>query len=250
MPKKLLLGKLQNNFANHIFDQKNILIIKDLPYSNQEALARLNIYRNNVFGNFDAVLSSIYEVVTKIIGEKKFTKLALEYHKKFPSINGNLDDYGDKLPIFLKKHQLPFLSDLARLELYYHQCYFAADVKVFDIKKFQKLAPEKFFDLTLTLHPSCFLIKSKFAIFSIWKKKSAKNIQINRPEYTLIERSQDNCQIHRLSEIEFVFLDNLAKKKNLYFIYKKICKLTNGEFDIGVMLNRFIATGIIADFSI
>ena len=246
MPRKMLLNKLQNNFAKHIFNRKAIAITSSLPYSNQEALARLNIYRNNVFGNFYSVLSSIYAVVKKIVGEKKFKKFVEEYQNKYHSTNGNLDNYGDKFPLFLKKQEPGFLSDLAQLELYYHQCYFAREVENFDIKKFQKLAPEKFFDLKFELHPSCFLMKSEFAIFSIWKKEAKKNIKINKPEFALIERVYDSCQIHKLSEVEFIFLDNLTKKKTLYFIYQKISKLAKEEFDIGQIMNRFIANKVIS----
>ncbi len=242
------LNNLQKNFAKHIFDRKQIAIIGDLPYLNQESLARLNIYRNNVFGGFSSVLSSIFSSVKNIVGEKKFKKLIEDYQKKYPSKSGNLNYYGESFPRFLSKTKPDFLSDLAKLELYFHNCYYASDVDDFDIENFKKLNPKNFFDLKFQLHPSCFLIKSKFPIFSIWKKNGKKIPTIIKAEFALVERANGSCEIHQLTEAEFVFLDNLAKEKTLYQTYQEIIKLTKKDFDIGKLLNKFITIRVVANF--
>ena len=147
---------LQRDFTSHLLDKKDLTIINSLPYSTQEALARLNIYRNNVTGNFESVLSSIFEVVKKIVGEKYFEKLVTEYIKTYPSTSGNLDYYGDSFPKLVKKklkeHKLLYLEDVAKLELLYHQSYFAKDVKKnFDVEKFKKISPEKYMNLSFEI---------------------------------------------------------------------------------------------------
>ncbi len=248
MSKNKNIAILQRQFSAHIFNRGDEKITDFLPYSNQESLARLNIYRNNVFGNFFSVLSMIFPAVKKNIGDKKFKKFVEDYQINHPSKNGNLDQYGDEFPIFLKKQKLAFLSDLAQLELFYHNCYFAKNVKDFDIENFKKLAPEKLFNLKFNLHPSCFLMESKFAIFSALKNDSKKSSPLKNPEFILIERVLDKCQIHKLTWMEFEFLNNLFKGKNLYQIYQKITKTTKTEFDIGKMLNKFITSRIIAEY--
>ena len=254
--KKIL--NLQRDFVAHIYKKSQQKIINELPYSSQESLARLNIYRNNIFGNFNSVLESIFEVTKKLVGEKYFEKLCEEFSKKYFSKSGNLDHYGVEFPDFLKKifrtHKLPYLSDLARLELFYHQAYFVRNVADFNVKKFQKLSPEKFFDLSFELHPSCFLLKSKFPIFSIWKdnieNKGRKKISLNNPEFALVERGSGKVNIVKLTQEEFIFLENLKQKKTLFETYKKINRLTKKEFDIGQVLQKFIASRVITNFNL
>lgn len=248
---------IQRDFSDHLYRKLNKKILRELPYSNDEALARLNIYRNNVFGSFNSVLSSIFEAVKKLVGEKYFEQLCDEYNQKNFSKSGNLDNYGDAFPQFLakikSKHKLAFLSDVARLELLYHKAYYAADTKNFDLKKFKKIPPEKFSDLEFELHPSCFLMASEFPIFSIWKNNieedGKKKISLKKPELVLVERGLRKVQIHNLSKEEFIFLANVPRKK-LFAIYKEIVRQTKKECDIGAILNKFISLGIITNFKI
>ncbi|MBU6339034.1 MAG: putative DNA-binding domain-containing protein [Rickettsiales bacterium] len=247
------LLKLQKDFTTHLLSKNDLEILKSLSYSTAESLARLEIYRNNVFGNFDSVLSSVFEVVKKILGEKDFNKFVSEYIKKFPSTSGNLDLYGDNFLKFikgkLKTHKLAYLEDLAKLELLYHKAYFAKDVKKkFDVEKFQKLTSENYNNLTLELHPSCFLFSSKFPIFTIWKSAKKKIAISGKEEYVLIDRVFDSCLITKLSKEEFLFLSLIESKKKLYAIYKKLCSTFKKEVDIGKLLNKFIASGVISAF--
>lgn len=249
---------LQRDFTSHLLNKKDLAIINSLPYSIQESLARLNIYRNNVTGNFESVLSSIFEVVKKIVGEKYFEKLVSEYIKTYPSTSGNLDCYGDNFPKLIKKklkeHKLLYLEDVSKLELLYHQSYFAKDVKKnFDVEKFKKISPEKYMNLSFELHPSCFLFSSKFPIFSIWKsniENSKKKIRISdNYEYVMIERIV-NSSVVKLLEEEFLFLSFIQMEKKLYETYQKVCRKTKKEIDIGSFLNRFISNGVFVNFKI
>ena len=250
------LKTIQEDFTSHLLNKKNLNIIKESSYSKLETLARLNIYRNNVLSNFESILSSIFEVTKNIIGSDNFKKLAIEYSKEFPSKSGDLNNYGNFFPRFLKSHKPLYLSDLAQLELFYHQSYFAKDCDFFDIKKFQKISPEKYKNITFTLHPSCFLLSSKFPIFSIWKNKiknGKKIININNPEFATPEfvitaRAIDGCVINKLSQEEFLFLFLIKKEEKLYNIFEKICKKTKKEIDIGKLMNHFISNGIITNF--
>jgi len=245
MSKSKNILQLQKQFASHIFDKKDVAITKFTSYSSGEALARLNIYRNNVLGNFESVLSSIFIVTKKILGEKKFTKLVLEYSEKFPSKTGNLDDFGNFFPQFIGKVEGLYLKDLAQLELLYHHSYFAAETKEkFNIEKFKKLPPEKFFDLTFKVDSSCVLFATKFPIFSIWQN-SKKSKSLPKPEFMLVY----SYKILKLSEEEFLFLSLIQKGKKLYDIYKSLNKKTKKEIDVGGILNKFISNGVIINYA-
>ena len=179
--KKTTLLNVQQDFLAHLYDDKKLKIIDVLaPYSKPEALARLNVYRNNVFGNFSSVLSSIFCITKKIIGDKKFFSLAEEYMTSYHSVSGNLDEYGEFFPEFLNKikskHKLNYLADLATLELAHYRTFFAEKIKdEFPLKQFKKISQENFPNLTFTLHPSCVSFSSKFPIYSIWNKEKKSN---------------------------------------------------------------------------
>jgi hypothetical protein len=248
---------LQKKFKNHLYKEIDEEILQSLPYSKQEALARLNIYRNNVFGNFSSVLEGIFEVVKMLVGEKYFSQLCDSYHQKYFSKSGNLDNYGDDFPRFLtqekSQHKLAFLPDLASLELLIHKSYFADTNDIFPLEKFKKLSQKKFFDLKFSLHPSCFVISSKFAIFSIWKdnieNKGRKKIDATKPEFVLIERILGKVNIHIITKEEFFFLKNI-NKKTLYKTYEEITKNSAKECDIGTLVNKFITNGVITNFKL
>lgn len=248
---------LQKKFKNHLYKEIDKEILQALPYSKREALARLNIYRNNVFGNFNSVLEGIFEVVKMLVGEKYFSQLCDSYNQKYFSRSGNLDNYGKDFPQFLtqkrSQHKLTFLPDLAKLELLVHKAYFADLAEAFPLDKFKKLPQKKFFNLKFSLHPSCFIISSKFAIFSIWKdnieNKGRKKIDATNPEFILVERISGKVNIHHLAKEEFIFLKNISKK-TLFKTYEEITKNSAKEYDIGMLVNKFIANGVITNFKL
>ncbi len=118
--EKIQLVDLQQGFADHIFSTKNQKILQVLPYSKQEALARLDVYRNNVVGNFYAVLSEVFATTKAILKENEFLKLSQKYFLLHSSASGNLDDYGCEFPKLLRR-KFPHLMQLAQLELLLHE---------------------------------------------------------------------------------------------------------------------------------
>ena len=249
---------LQQDFIEHIYKDSSNKIINSLPYSKEEARARMDIYRNNIFGNYIGVLSSIYEVVEKLVGEEYFESMAIAFSKKHHSTSGNLDDYGFEFPQFVKgrqkKHGLIYLYEMAKLELLYHKSYFISNKKEFDIKGFQKISEDDFYNLTFTLHPSAFLIKSKFPLFTIWQDNiendGKKKISLENPELILIDNALGKVMMNKLSEEEFLFLDKISKGKNLYETYKLITRKIKQECDIGQILQKFITSRLINNFQL
>ncbi len=251
------IATLQENFKDHLYEKSQQKILQELPYEKQEALARLNIYRNNVFGNFSSVLQSIYEVVEQILGKEYFAQICKIYLQKNFSKSGNLDDFGLNFPKFLQEikqqHQLNYLPDLAALDLAFHQAHFAKIAKPFPLEKFKNLTQENYFNLKFKLHPSVQILKSNYAIFSIWKNvnenKSSKKINANKPEFALVERIFQIVNIHKIDELEFLFLQNISKN-SLFETYEKIVNLTGKEFDIGALVNKFVGNGLIINFKL
>lgn len=250
MSKDLL--NIQRNFVSHLKNKEDFEILAQIKSASKiESLARLNIYRNNVFGGFGSVLSDIYTITKKELGEKKFDKYVEEYIKKYPSQSGNLNEYGRYFPEIIRKnlknYKINYLYELAKLEALLFSTYFLEDEKrKFNIEKYKKLPEEKFSNLKFYLDLTVNIISSKYPIYSIYSKKKSRS---KKQEYLMIERIGSNSEAHNISKEEYLFLDLVKKGKNLYQIFELIAK-KNKKFDIGATLNKFIENSVIVDFSV
>jgi hypothetical protein len=250
------LKKLQKDFAAHLCDKSDEAILTQIKSIN--SASRLQIYRNNVFGNFDDVLASIYPAVKKTVGADYFEQICQKYHLAHPSQSGNLDNYGRHFGKFLhqikKEHKILYLKELAELEWHYHDAYFAKDVGDFDLESFQKLSEEQWCQLQFKLHHSCVLMAPKYPINQIWqfcqdKVSESQNLDLEKleKEYLLIARINFDIEICNLSAAEFAFLQKIKKKENIYQIYEGLTDKF-ADFDIGQTVNKFINNRVLCQF--
>ena len=100
-------------------------------------VARLAVYRGNVYANCTKALASAFPVVRKIVGEEFFEALAREFVHRHPSRSGDLNRYGDVfadfLAVFPHTADLPYLPDVARMEWLVHRAHFAEDPPALDL---------------------------------------------------------------------------------------------------------------------
>ncbi len=246
------LSDLQEQFANHIYNQNNLKIFSKINSSKIDIRQRMDIYRNNIFSSFDDSLSLTYESTKNIVGDDYFYKIIKQYHHKYHSKSGNLEDYGQYFPKFIKslekEHKLPYLTDLANLEWFYNLSYFSKDAKPIDIKKLQSLSEDDFMSLYFNLHPSCYLIASKYPIYSIWSKDKI-NLEEKKGQFIIIEGSSFKVNIHNLAKAEYGFLKMIEEKKNIYQIHETL-SLNKEDFDIGSLINKFVSCKIITNFNV
>jgi uncharacterized protein len=123
---------------------------------------RMAVYRSNVYGNWRGALAGAYPVVRRIVGEEYFEALARGYAAAFPSVSGDLHEYGQRLAEYLAAHadtqDLPYLPDVARLEWLAHRAHYAADPSPFDNSR----------PTEARLAPACALLESEWPLARIW----------------------------------------------------------------------------------
>jgi hypothetical protein len=181
---------------------------------------RLGVYANTVRVNHRSALSATYPVVERLVGPDFFTYAAENFAKSYPSRSGSLDDYGvefaDFLESFAPAASLPYLPDVARLELLVDQLMVAED----DPRVRSVDAPLAAYDVrldhTLNLTAGCRLVNSDFPIHRIW--------QVNQPGFEdegtidlaeggallLVRRNGFAIEIVSLERGEFAFLSAFA----------------------------------------
>lgn len=135
---------------------------------------RFAVYRNNVIVSLIDALADSYPVVQTLVGEDFFRAMARVFAQTNPPRSAVMAYYGRDFAEFVATFppaaSVPYLADVARLEMARVMAYHAADVASIQTEVLQAALadPEQLLSLRLVLHPSVHVIGSTFAIFSIW----------------------------------------------------------------------------------
>lgn len=270
------LHNLQEQFAAAILgnngqDDYDTNVNPESPFSIEQAIVasslsgkrRLNIYRNNVNISLREALKSIYPVTHRLVGDDFFKVLAQQYTKKYPSLSGNLHDFGNHLPEFIENNpaasELVYLADVAKLEWAYHAVFHAADVTAFDIDKLQKIDTSDYGRLVFRLNPASKLLHSNYPILKIWETNQITEDLAAQNQATisldeggtrlLVVRKEIDIEFHPLDSAEFCFLTALSEGKNFFSACDAACH-AHADRDVGELLQKFILSQAIVDFEI
>jgi hypothetical protein len=208
---------------------------------------RLEVYANTVSVNRRNVLRAVYPVIERLVGAEFFAYAADSFSRSFPSRSGNLDDFGAEFPDFLAGFapaaSLPYLPDVARLELAIDRLAVAADPSP-GMQTVEAIGAEDGF----TLSPACRLIGSAFPILRIW--------QVNQPEHDgndivdlaqgpahlLAYRNGFMVEIAEIGPGEFTLLSLLAAGASVGAAIAAAVERA-GDFDPAASLGRRLADG-------
>jgi hypothetical protein len=134
---------------------------------------RFSVYRNTVTHSLIAALSQRFSVVRRIVGSEFFDAMAAVFVSVHPPRTPLIHAYGADFPAFLATFPpaatLPYLPDVARIEVMRGQAYHAADAVPMSgdaISTALGSAPDS---AVLTLHPSLHISISDFPVVSIWR---------------------------------------------------------------------------------
>ncbi|MBT0956071.1 putative DNA-binding domain-containing protein [Alphaproteobacteria bacterium KMM 3653] len=161
------------------------------------ATKRFNVYRNNVAVSLSNALAEAFPVVQKLVGTEFFTAMAGVFLRQHPPESPLIALYGQAMEGFLRgfgpAQSIPYLPDIARLELALRQSYHAADTAPADVTVLQNMAPDALMQARLTLAPAVQLIGSDWPIHSIYiantqanapkPQMQAQDVLITRPEF-------------------------------------------------------------------
>ncbi|MFN3937417.1 MAG: putative DNA-binding domain-containing protein [Gemmobacter sp.] len=160
-----------------------------------ETARRFAVYRHNVRHGLTRALAARFPVVEALLGPEFFAAMAPLFIAEAPPADPVLLRWGDALPGFLDRFppvaHLPWLSDVARLELARGRAYHAADAAPAPSAALGLADPSR---LCLVLHPSLSLLASPFPALSIWQAHqpgAAPGPLPPGPEHALVGRRPD-----------------------------------------------------------
>ena len=164
----------QAEFAAALLDARQACPGGLHTWNGSDPAARLAVYRNNVVVSLVDALAAAFPVVQRLVGETFFRAMAGLFVRQQPPRTKVLAQYGAALPQFLAGFEpaqsLPYLADVARLEVARLRAYHAADAPAVAANELQSVLAGggRIDELRLLCHPSVSTLSSRFAIVSLW----------------------------------------------------------------------------------
>ncbi len=148
-------------------------------WNGSDPTTRFAVYRNNVMVSLIDALADTYPVVQALVGEEFFRAMARVFAQAKPPRSAVMAYYGREFAAFVDAFSpaasVPYLGDVARLEMARVLAYHAADVAPIQTGALQQALadPEQLLSLRLVLHPSVHTVTSAFSVLSIWAAHQA-----------------------------------------------------------------------------
>lgn len=218
------LNIVQQQFTDALLEQEkqnNLLDFVKSDYANQ----RLNIYRQTIIQNLRQALEITYPGIWVLLGKECADSAAYVFcqdQKNLP-LSGNLDEWGENFPIFLENQPefqgLPYLKDFGRYEWLKQLAYGQPDRKHITYNDLNNLSEKTLEQSKLILHPSVYLMESKFPLDKILEL--VENFDIsgfelkNYKTYALISRVENCVMTYWITEDNFLFFQNVLNRLTL-----------------------------------
>lgn len=130
------------------------------------------IYRNTVTAGAVETLAANYPVVRALVGNEMFAAVAVDHAATHPPADPVLAHYGSAFADWIEEQawarDLPYLSDVARIERLHGEALFAADASPLDPGALGRLAPHEWTRVRLALHPATRFACSRWPAASLW----------------------------------------------------------------------------------
>lgn len=241
------LAEFQQQFASALFDPSI-----DLDQAWRRGLA---VHRNTMMTGCIDVLRANYPTVERLVGEEWLTAAASIYARAYPPRQPALALYGEDFAEFLRDfapaRDLPYLSEVARLDRLWTEAHFAADAASLDARQLARRAPQQLLALKLQLHPAARWAWCRHSAATVWRLNRPPAIP---PEYfasddaaegVLLVRPRGDVEILTLGRTEFEFLSRLRAGCSLG---EATVELLSREpaIDVRALLARCIGAGVFA----
>jgi hypothetical protein len=216
-----------------------------------QATKRFDVYRNNVAVSLKDVLEAAYPVVAKLVGSEFFRAMAGVYLRAHLPKSPVMMLYGDEMPNFLASfapaQSVPYLPDVARLELAVRHSYHAADATPIAADALAQIAPDDLPNVRFTFAPSVHLIASRYPLQSIWVANTRGSGDIAKtPQPCLITRPEFDPQVDALTPEQATVCQDLMDGKPLGLALRS----GGAGFDLGPLLGLLLSRNALISLDI
>ncbi len=190
---------------------------------------RFAIYRNNVVVSQIEALEARFPVCAAALGAEFFRATARAFLAERPPRSRILFHWGDELPGFLERFEpvapFPWLPDLAALEAARGRAFHAADADPIAAATLAEVPVDRLPAVRLELHPSVMLLRSRFAVVSLWAahrqadpaavEAALARLDLARGEDALVWRAGEEVGVRALAPGVHPFFEALGAGRTL-----------------------------------
>jgi len=142
---------------------------------------RFAIYRNNVHVSLVEALGKRFPVTRQLVGDDFFCGMAREFVQGVKPRSPVLLEYGAEFPAFVAAFapadSVPYLADVARIEVAVSEAYHAAEAPVLEMAAMAALDPKRLGDMVVDAHPAVRLVRSTFPVGTIWSNHQVEPVK-------------------------------------------------------------------------
>lgn len=249
------LNKIQSSFKNLMLDHPDA--IENLPDHFGQVFdpgkvaisKRLKIYRNNIIGSLTDVMIATFPIIEALVGKEFLEQMARSFILQNPPSKACLSFYGIGFDTFIKGFEpaktLPYLPDIARLEIAMNDAYYAKDDLPLNALELSEIAQEALEKVILRFRTSVNFVSSEYPLSAIKQfcenvSDETQSLDINQGgEALLIYRPDLDVRLISLSNEELAFLSFIHNGDSLgYSTSKTLEQFEN--FDVGHYLSKHI----------
>lgn len=246
---------MSSPFLDALFDPALPVPAGLSTWNDSDPAARFAVYRNNVVVSLIDALADTFEVTQTLVGEQFFRAMARQFVCKSPPQSPVLAFYGESFPSFIEDFapaaSVPYLADLARLELLRVQAYHAGDAAPLPTAAIAKLmsCEDELPQLRVEFQPSVRLQRSRYAVVSLWAAHQGihdiSTVDPHVAENALILRPALDVQVIRLGNGSCDFVARLLQGTRLGEAFEA-ARGAFADFDLAGTLGQLIRTQAIA----
>ena len=215
------------------------------------ASKRFDVYRNNVAVSLSDALEAAFPVVHKLVGDQFFRAMAGVYLRKHPPKSPLMMFYGEAMPQFLSRFEpaksLPYLPDIAKVELAMRHAYHAADATPVDAEALATLAPDALMQARLQIGPAVQTVVSQYPIHAIYLANTQADAPkpVMQAESIVITRPGFDPQIHPINAAGAGCIAALQNGEPL----GQTMAAADETLDLGAVLGLLLAQGAVTEIN-
>lgn len=210
------LRELQNRCYRAFLLGEGESLVDDLADTTIPASISIQVYQNNARETYRKALAASYPVIERLVGDDCFRGIARKYMLDYPSVSGDLQNFGASFPGLLfelyAETEFAYLPDVAALEWAMEEVQLEQEMTPLDLAALEEVDPANYPALRFTRSKSARLVVSRFPILSIWRSNQpGADTSVNLDsgsEHVVISRSASDVALVPIS----AFSANLASQ--------------------------------------
>lgn len=194
-------------------------------WNGSDPTARLAVHRNNVVSSLIDALAETFPVVQELVGEEFFRAMAAVFVRSTLPRSPVLARHGQEFAGFIERFKpagsVPYLADMARLEMARVRAYHAADAAALapETVSLALASGDRIGELRLVCHPSVAVVSSPYAVVSLWAAHQDGSdlgaIDLDQPEDAIVLRAGLDVLALRLPPGGAEFVNSLLRGRSL-----------------------------------